>query len=117
MTKATVYICSPYRADTKEQLKKHIEYAKELSRAWVIKGFSVITPHLYYVNFLDDNDEVERELGLQSARALIGNCDLVVVGTKYGISEGMKAEIEYAKQTYTLVVNVDESISKESSVI
>ncbi len=96
--KATVYICSPYRADTKEQLKKHVKYAKRLSRDWVLKGFSVITPHLYYTNFLDDNDKLQREIGLTSARELILKCDFIVAGVKYGISSGMAAEMAFAKQ-------------------
>ena len=94
--KATVYICSPFRAKNKDQLELHIEYAKELSRQWVLKGFSVITPHLYYTNFLDDNDELQRELGLASARELILKCDFVVAGVEHGISDGMGAELNFA---------------------
>ncbi len=111
MSKATVYICSPYRADTKKQLKKHIKYAKKLSREWVLKGYSVITTHLYYTNFLDDNDELQREMGLSSARDLILKCDFVVAGLKYDISAGMGAELNFANQhnipTYIVKTNQD----------
>lgn len=92
----TVYICSPFRAKDSEQQKLHIDYAKELSRRCVLKGFSVITPHLYYTNFLDDDDELERKMGLESARNLILKCDYMAIGFKYGVSEGMRAEIEFA---------------------
>ena len=109
--KATVYICSPYRADTKEQLKKHIKYAKKLSKKWVLKGYSVITPHLYYTNFLDDNDPKQRDMGLASARDLILKCDFVVVGLKYGMSDGMGAELNFANNhnipTYIVITKQD----------
>lgn len=95
---STVYICSPFRAKDSEQKKLHIDYAKELSRRCVLKGFSVITPHLYYTNFLDDDDELERKMGLESARNLILECDYMLVGVKYDMSEGMRAEICFAEK-------------------
>jgi hypothetical protein len=94
----TAYICTPYRAETPEKLNEHIEYAQAVSRAAALKGYSVITPHLYYPYFLDDENEEEREIGMALARGLIKKCDVVIVGKKYGISDGMKSEIEYAEK-------------------
>lgn len=97
--KTIVYICSPYRADTPEQLQKHIDYAKALSRKYVLRGYSVITPHLYYTSFLDDENSEEREIGLESARNLIQVCDMMIIGDEcdfLGISSGMKGEIDEA---------------------
>jgi len=96
--KKIVYICSPYRADTLDQTHEHIKYAKMLSRKYVYAGYAVITPHLYYTNFLEDDNRFDREVGLKSAKGLIRVCDFMVVGNSLGISEGMKGEIEEAKR-------------------
>ena len=77
-----------------------------------MEGYSVITPHLYYTNFLDDNDPLQREMGLCSARDLILKCDFVEVGVKYPISEGMKAEIEFA-QNNNIDVYYEEKMEQE----
>jgi hypothetical protein len=47
---------------------------------------------------LNDESEKERELGLASARKLIGVCDVLIMGKKYGISEGMEAETQEAQR-------------------
>ena len=40
----------------------------------------------------------ERKIGLEAALELLEKCDAVIVGQRYGFSEGMAAEIEKAKQ-------------------
>ena len=55
-----------------------------------------MTPHLYMTKALDDRDPLEREIGMAAGRRLLLHCDEIWVGQKYGISEGMKAEIELA---------------------
>jgi len=93
----TAYICTPYRAVTNKQFESQLQYTKEIAREAVIAdGYNVIVPHLYYPQFLNDGNEVERNIGLSSALNLIDVCNIVIVGEKYGISQGMEAEIEYA---------------------
>jgi len=92
------YICSPYRAKTPQQHQIHLEYAKELSKRITLSLGAVITPHLYYPLFLDDNVEREREIGMESALDLLKVCDTLVVGQKHGISSGMQMEIDFAKK-------------------
>ena len=93
-----VYICSPYRAPTDDLLIRNISYAQEIGRELVLQGESVIIPHLYYTNFLDDDVKEERELGLKSALELLKICEYVFVADRYGISEGMKGEIAEARR-------------------
>lgn len=50
------YICSPYRGATKEEVEKHIKYARKLTRAVLLHGFGAIAPHLYMTNCLDDSN-------------------------------------------------------------
>ena len=78
--------------------EKQLEYTKEISRAAVMQNYDVIVPHLYYPQFLNDDNEAEREWGMNSALNLILVCDVIVVGEEYGISQGMQAEIEFAKK-------------------
>lgn len=88
-----IYICSPYMANT----AKNIEYAIELTKAAVIAGYAPITPHLYLTQALDDENPEEREAGLSADAEILKCCKFILVGGRYGISEGMKEEIEKAK--------------------
>lgn len=90
------YICSPYRANDLETILRNLDYAKELTREVILNGDAAITTHLYMTQCLDDTSP-ERELGLEAGLEIIKRCDEVIVGTKYGISEGMESEIRYAR--------------------
>jgi len=100
------YICSRYRADTQEQFETQLAYTKEKAREEVMLGRDVVVPHLYYPQFLDDNDVMERELGMESAINLMKYCDLIIVCIKYGKSAGMLAEIKIAEENNMRIVEV-----------
>ena len=85
----TAYICSPYSGD----VKRNKQYARELTARAIQLGYAPITPHLYITECLDDNDPEQRELGLNAGIALLSVCDIIIVGIKYGISDGMEREI------------------------
>lgn len=107
------YICSRYCGKDKAEVDKHIQYAKDLTRKVLLHGHCAITPHLYITDCLNDSDPDERMLGLEAALELLEKCDAVVVGQKYGISEGMAAEIAQAKRLNLPVLYRD----KEEGVI
>ena len=87
-----VYICSPYSGD----VEANVAAARRYSRFAVDKGFIPIAPHLLYPQFLNDDDEQERELGLFFGNALMSKCaEVWVFGSR--ISAGMEAEIKRAK--------------------
>ena len=102
-----IYVCSPYRAKTEKQFKRQLEYTKAITKECVLAGHSVIVPHLYYTRFLNDEVQEERELGIASAIGLIDACDLMLINTRYGISEGMMQEILHADEM-PAIYNVDE---------
>lgn len=87
------YICSPYRADDPATIRRNVNYAKELTRRAIKNYYAPITPHLYLTQALDDNDANERNVGLAAGIELLKKCDVLIVGNKYGISDGMRAEI------------------------
>jgi len=90
----TAYICSPYSGD----VKRNKQYARELTARAIQDGYAPITPHLYITECLDDNDPEQRELGLNAGIALLSVCDIIIVGKRYGISDGMKTEIFKARR-------------------
>lgn len=90
-----VYIVSRYRADNKRDLKFNKLVARLFCREIVKEGNVPVAPHLFYTQFLDDNDEEERECGLGFGIYDLRNSDeylLVVIDGV--ISDGMRGEIE-----------------------
>lgn len=90
------YICSPYRADSEDILKRNIEYAKHLTKLALDDGYAPITPHLYLTQCLDDTIESERSIGLAAGVELLKTCDIIIVGVDYGITAGMRLELAAA---------------------
>lgn len=89
-----VYICSPYRGE----VERNTEYARQLTRTALDNYFVPITPHLYMTQVLDEDNEAERRKGMAAGLELLKACKYILVGTKYGISSGMKEEIWEAKK-------------------
>lgn len=87
-----LYVCSPYRGDT----KRNKEYARKLTRTALENGFVPVTVHLYLTEVTDDNIPEERSRGMAAGMAVLENCKFILVGDRYGISEGMKAELTFA---------------------
>lgn len=87
-----VYICSPYAGD----IAKNVQAARSYSRFAVNKGYIPIAPHLLFPQFLNDKDEMERELGLFFGNALMSKCSEVWV-FGHNVSSGMDTEIKRAK--------------------
>jgi hypothetical protein len=95
-----VYVCSPFRGEppyTVVKRGKNLRKAAQYSKQVVMAGHTPITPHLYFVTFLNDGDPQERERGMTMGKELLSLCsELWVFGET--ISEGMKAEITLAEE-------------------
>lgn len=87
-----LYVCSPYRGDT----KRNKEYARKLTRTALDNGFVPVTVHLYLTEVTDDQNPEERKRGMAAGMAILENCKYILIGDKYGLSEGMKQEIAFA---------------------
>lgn len=90
------YICSPYRASDRGSVDDHKEYARQLVKWAIEHGYTPICPHLYLTEVLNDENPEEREKGRQLGLELLSACGLIIVGSTYGISEGMLAEMKRA---------------------
>lgn len=94
-----VYICSPYRGDT----ERNIKYAQQVVLYAIANGWAPICPHLYLPQIFDDNKPEERKAALDVGLDLLSCCSVLLVGELYGISEGMRAEIDRALSLGMLV--------------
>lgn len=111
-----VYICSPYRAMDGAELDRNIEYAQAITKQALKAGLAPITPHLYMTQCLDESKVQERAQGLAAGLEILKGCDFVIVGDKYGISKGMRQEIETANRLGIAVVKAErvEEITKRT---
>ena len=88
-----VYICSPYSGDT----AWNVANAQKYSRFAVDCHCVPITPHIYFTQFMNDDDPEERRLALFMNIILMTMCtELWVFGSE--ITEGMRAELRQAKR-------------------
>ena len=100
--KKTVYICSPLRPVSTapilraNELIDNLKLAKDACTFAALRGCDPVAPHLYYPQFLDD-DEVERALGMELGLKALRSCDeLWIISPR--ISSGMSAEIKEAQK-------------------
>jgi hypothetical protein len=88
-----VFICSPFAGDT----ERNVERARRYCRFAVSSGYIPIAPHVYFPQFMDDDDQEQRDLGLFMGMVLMSRCkELWVFGST--VSRGMAVEIEKATQ-------------------
>lgn len=94
-----VYICSPFRGNIETNIKNAREYCK-----LAIKEHHLpVAPHLYFPQFLNDNNPDERKLGMDYAKDMLYSCDaLWVCGDK--ISKGMAEEIAIAEKRGIIII-------------
>ena len=86
-----VYVCSPYSGD----IEANILNARRYCRFAVDSGCIPIAPHLLFTQFMQDDDEAERDLALFMDIVLLSKCaELWVFGD--AITRGMGIEIARA---------------------
>lgn len=102
-TQQTIFVCSPYRAASKDpgcrkdELTANVERARNACRILSFLGYLPLAPHLYFTQFLKDDDEKERQEGMELGLRWLEQADEVWMFGKT-ISEGMSKEIAYAKE-------------------
>ena len=86
-----VFICSPYAGDTVSNILRAQGYCRKA----VAEGHIPFAPHLFFPQFLKDEDPQEREKGMSMGLELLSLCaEMWVFGKP---SPGMKEEIAFAK--------------------
>ncbi len=76
-----VYICSPFCPTNTNpvlaanELIDNLKLAKDACSFATSRGCEPIAPHLYYPQFLNDNDEYERKLGMELGLKALRSCN------------------------------------------
>lgn len=97
-----VFICSPYRGDVEGNIKKAAAYCRMACE----KGYMPIAPHLFIPQFLDDDVETERALGISMGLDLLLLCEeMWVFGNP---TEGKTAEISFAIKHGIKIIYMDD---------
>jgi len=106
-----IYVCSPLSGDIETNIEKAKGYCEYIVK---ICGAIPIAPHIYFTQFLDDNNPEEREFGLKTGLELLSECDeLYYFGNV--ISKGMKTEICYAVEHKIPVLYIPDCEHEEYS--
>lgn len=100
MSKQLMYICSPYRGN----VKRNKEYARELTMKAIENGYLPVTVHLYITEVVHDEVPEEREFGMKVGTEILEKCQCILIGGRYGISEGMAGEIAKALDTGKMIL-------------
>jgi len=102
-TKKRVYICSPFRPVLTDpilranELIDNLKLAKDACTLAVLRGCEPVALHLYYPQFLNDDDEYERQLGMELGLRTLRSCDEIWIISPR-ISSGISAEIKEAQK-------------------
>lgn len=86
-----VFICSPYAGN----IEQNITRAQRYCRFAVSRNTIPLAPHLFFPQFMDDDDKEERSLALFMGIVLLGKCSEIWVFGR--TSPGMTLEIERAR--------------------
>lgn len=93
-----IFICSPFSCQTEKEKANYTALVKDLCKLAIEEQSAPFAPHLLYPQFLDDNNSLERSLGILSGISFLHACDELWYSEKYGISAGMRKEMEEAKR-------------------
>ena len=108
-----VFICSPYRGDVEENIRRAREYCR-----WMVQKYDAlpIAPHLIFPQFLDDHEPVQRDMGIQMGQELLADCKLLLY---FGdtITEGMKLELSSARELGIPVQHIPEAELSETEAM
>ena len=95
-----VYIISRYSAKTWHERRFNKEVTKYYCRRIAEAGKRPVAPHLFYTQFMDDDDPKARRLGRDFAIKDLDECDSFLLVIVDGvISSGMCGEIEHVTRT------------------
>lgn len=103
MKNKLAYICSPYRGNAFQRIR-NIAYARHITRVALKLGYTPIATHLYLPKILNDAIPAQRRRGLKAGQDILNTCNTIIIGARYGISEGMAAEIKAAAGKDAIII-------------
>lgn len=97
-SRRTVYIATPWRTAPGHDRQSRLDYVRRAVKDSLDRGESPVAPHLMLHGVLDDDRPSERQIGIDAGLAVLGAVERLVVYEDHGITEGMEAEIEAARE-------------------
>ena len=90
---------------TKEIVLRNIKFTRACLRDCLLLGEMPFASHLLYTQpgILDDENEMERFLGINAGFELVKKANRTVIYENYGISTGMKYGIQNAEKSGRLI--------------
>ena len=94
-----VILESPFAAPTAEKAQENIDYARACLKDSLLRGEAPMASHLLYTQpgVLDDTVAADRRLGIEAGLSWGTLAERTVVYTDLGITEGMRAGIQRAR--------------------
>lgn len=89
---------SPYKNADESEHKLNILYARACMKDCLTRFEAPAASHLLYTQVLDDNDAIDRDIGIKAGLAWGRVAEATVVYTDRGISQGMRYGIENARK-------------------
>lgn len=93
MNRKRIQILSPLRAANGRTEEDHIEFAERLCLLATEAGYAPFAPHVFFTRYLEDAIPDERVAGIECGLSWLLAAEEVWVWERWGISNGMKAEI------------------------
>ena len=95
---------SPFSAPDIDGLVRNVQYSMLAVRDSLNRDEAPYASHLFYTQMLDDNNQDERQLGMDAGLTICHHAEQTAVYTDYGISRGMEYGIETAKAADRVVI-------------
>lgn len=89
-----VFVASPYAG----HIQRNEIYARAAMRDALSRGEAPLAPHLLYTQVLPEDGGFCRNLGIDAGKAFLAVCEVMAVYEDFGVSSGMKGEIEFAEE-------------------
>lgn len=97
-SRKAVVIISPFMVEDPTKRELFYRYAKRCAQDSMRRNEAPLVSHVFYYDMFGFSTvAIERDLGFNSQLTWIRKTDLVVVYSDFGITQGMKAAIDYAK--------------------
>src|SRR2546425_5318469 len=95
-----IFVCHPWRGSSQSHKENNYpEFTKKVCRHLSLKTEDIpLSTGLYLNQFLDDDVEKERDLGIKLGQELMEKCDVVYSYEMHGISAGMQKDLELAQK-------------------
>lgn len=93
--KPRVVIESPYKGHDQEEIDIHEGYLAECIQDSIGRGEAPMASHGFYTKYLNDDDPVDRKVGMECGFRWGTAGDLVAVYVDFDISDGMQEGIDF----------------------